>query len=265
MNADVISKLKEIDRLKKELDGLQPFDKTVWEYFKAYLDTELTYNSNAIEGSTLSLWETKEILDKGYVYKTTPTREILEVINHRDALRYLETLTSAKPPYIISTAEILNLHREILKGIKNDRAGKFRQENVYIRLKKEDASTAVKNFPEWQAVPELVTDLLRWLRDSEKNYHPVILAAELHYRFVAIHPFIDGNGRTSRLLMNLILLQNGYTFANVAMQHRTTYINAITTADNTQDMTVFYLVVIEALKTMLELYIKTFKERIIWK
>ncbi|MDR1323013.1 MAG: Fic family protein [Candidatus Margulisbacteria bacterium] len=264
MDKKITNGLADIDRLKGELDALKPFDAEITRYFKDYLDAELTYNTNAIEGSTLSFFDTKEILQKGYVYKATPTREILEVINHRDAIRYLETLTS-KPPYIVSVEEILNLHREILKGIRNDRAGKFRQEDVYIRIRNADGTAGVKNFPEWQKAPDKITALLQWLRDNERNYHPVILAAEFHYRFVSIHPFIDGNGRTSRLLMNLILLQNGYPYANIKITDREKYITAITTADKTQDMTEFYLVVVDALITMLQLYIKTFKERIIWK
>jgi Fic family protein len=264
MDQKITDRLTAIDLLRKELETLKPFDTEIMRYFKDYLDAELTYNTNAIEGSALSFFDTKEILQKGYVYKATPTREILEVINHGDAIRYLETL-APKPPYIVSAAEILNLHREILKGIRNDRAGKFRQESVYIRVRNVDGTVEVKNFPEWQEVPDKVTALLQWLRDNKQNYHPVILAAEFHYRFVSIQPFVDGNGRASRLLMNLILLQNGYPYANIKMADREKYIAAITAADKTQDMTEFYLVVMDALITMLHLYIKTFKERIIWK
>jgi Fic family protein len=91
------------------------------------------------------------------------------------------------------------------------------------------------------------------------------LAAELHYRFVMIHPFIDGNGRTARLLANLILLQNGYPYASITVKSKDRYLEAISIADAKKDMGMFYLIVIDAVTEMLKLYIKTYKERIIWK
>jgi Fic family protein len=260
MDAKITNQLAEIDKLKKTLDGLRPFDQMVWSYFQNHLDALLTYNTNAIEGSTLSFGDTKDILEKGQIYKPANTREILEVLNHRDALRYIETLRQ-KPPYIVSEAEVLAIHKNILKGIHNERAGVYRCEPVYIRMQ----SGQVKNFPDWQKVPDLTRGLLQWLRDSAPKYHPVVLSAELHYRFVAIHPFIDGNGRAARLLMNLLLLQNGYPLADISLGKRAEYMLAISTADNTQDLTEFYLVVLAAVQEMLELYVKTFTERIIWQ
>ena len=260
MDINIEDKLSEIDMLRQKLDSFRPFDKELLSYLNTYLDAELTYNSNAIEGSTLSFNDTKFILNDGYIPKGHNVQEILEVINHRDALRYVETLAE-KSPYIISEAELLNLHREILKGINNHYAGKYRNDAVYIRT----GSGKIQHFPEWQEVPEQVIKLLQWLRDHETHYHPVILASELHYRFVSIHPFIDGNGRTSRLLMNLILLQNGYPMANIKMDNRPAYMEAIEYARENKDMAKFYLVIIEALKEMLELNIETFERRVVWK
>jgi Fic family protein len=254
------TKLAEADKLKKRLDKFRPFDVTIEEYFRKYLDIILTYESNAMEGSTLSLNETKGILTRGRISMPATTREVFEVINHRDAIRYIETLTNK---YLVTQKEILGVHKNILKHIRDDKAGKFRKEGVFILPSY--GKFSIKYFSNWKQVPSLIKKLLQWLNDNAKKYHPILLAAELHYRFVMIHPFVDGNGRTARLLANLILLQHGYPYANITVKSKDRYLEAITTADSTKDMTAFYLIVIDAVIDMLKLYIKTYKERIIWK
>jgi len=260
MEKEIKNKIEKIDELKSSISQFEPFDAQISEHLLKYLDVELTYNSNAIEGSTLSFEDTKGILEKGFVYKATKTREILEVVNHRDALRYIETL-KRKAPYLVSIEEILNIHREILKGIDNEFAGKYRNSPVYIRT----SEGKIKHFPEFQEVPQLINNLLNWLREKEMQLHPVLLASEFHYRFVAIHPFVDGNGRTSRLLMNLLLIQAGYPMANISVKNRSQYIEAIKIADESNDMQPFFTVVLDALIEMLKLYLETFEKRIIWK
>ena len=256
----ILKRLNEIDQLKQRLEALTPYDPVILDYFKKALDVDLTYNSNAIEGSTLTLQETKFILNDGLVSKPKPVREVLEAINHRDAIRYVETL---KPhvPHIISEEEILNIHREILKGIHPSYAGTYRTDAVYIKLR----TGKIQHFCEWTEVSSKVKALLQWVRDHASEFHPVLLAAELHYRFVSIHPFIDGNGRTARLLMNLILIQHGYPMADIKVESREPYLDAIQLARETENMIPFYEVGIDALKESLMLHIETFEKRILWK
>ncbi|MDR1323036.1 MAG: Fic family protein, partial [Candidatus Margulisbacteria bacterium] len=173
------ARLAEADKLKKRLDKFRPFDVTIEEHFKKYLDIVLTYESNAIEGNTLSLNDTKRILTRGQITKPASTREIFEVINHRDAIRYIETLANKQ---LVSKKEILNIHKNILKNISDKNAGAFRKEGVYILPTYGEAP--IKHFPKWQQIPSLTKELLQWLNNNAKKYHPILLAAELHYRFV---------------------------------------------------------------------------------
>lgn len=194
--------LDEIDNYKLILNEKRQYDNY---RIREALELEYTYQSNKIEGNTLTLRETDLIVNEGLTISGKSMREHLEAINHKEAIDYLYFLI--KKNTIISEREIKTIHNLILRGIHSEDAGIYRKVQVIIK-----GSAYVP--PNAFNVPEEMNQLLNWYA-LNKHIHPVVLAAEMHERLVTIHPFIDGNGRTSRLLMNLILLQNGYVIANL--------------------------------------------------
>jgi Fic family protein len=212
--------LIEIDTLKAHLDSLGPLPKNVLEHLRADREITHTFHSNAIEGNTLTLGETKAILLDGITISGKPLREHLEVINHREAMRLMERLAILDKPLEIS--EILDFHRIILTGIQSENAGVFR--NVRVRVL---GSEHV--FPNPVKVPELMQEFVNKINAFEG--HKVLKAAQAHYDFVAIHPFVDGNGRTARLLMNLLLIRAGYPPALLPVTLRATYYDALESAN----------------------------------
>ena len=252
-------KLEEISLLKNELDLLRPMKPEQIRNLKNLFDVDFTYNSTAIEGNTFSYQETKVVLLDGITIGGKPLREHLEIINHKEAIDYIEEL-ACKLKSELRRTDIFNIHSIILKGIDPKNAGKYRTVPVYVNQK-----NCTKHI---FCDPLLITDemdaFFAWLI-GENTEHPAIIAAEAHTRFVSIHPFIDGNGRTARLLMNLILLQNGYVPAIIKNADRVKYLDALEQWQNNGHKEDFYNMVINCEKESLETYIKTIKEKIIWK
>ncbi len=258
MMNNIQEQLSHLDQLKAQYGALPVLDESTEQHFNRHIMTDMTYHSNAIEGSTLTLDETKLILNNQITVSGKSLVEHQEATNHAEAMRYIQTL-SRKAPYILSEAEILSIHERLLAGINYSWAGIYRQQPVYIKKQ----SGHIHEFCDWTEIPRQIIALLQWLRES--TLHPVLLAAELHYRFVSIHPFIDGNGRTARLLMNVVLLQNGFPLTTIRVQHRQDYLEAIDVAKQSGDMNPFYQLHLDALLESLELNIKTHQENIIWK
>lgn len=197
------TQLNRIDKLKKQLDRYRANDN--FRLAEA-LAIEYTYESNKIEGNTLSLNETALVINDGITVSGKTMREHLEAINHYDAIAFIRELAGKNAG--ISERQLLQLHHLVLRGIDRENAGVYRK--VPVRI---SGSSHIP--PEPYMVPKKMEDLFEWYEQNRTLLHPVVLAAEMHERLVSIHPFIDGNGRTSRLLMNLILLQNGYVIANL--------------------------------------------------
>ena len=205
-NQKLQSLLKEIDKKKAQIDKARPLPKVVLRKLTEYLDVEWTYNSNAIEGNTMSRQETMLILKEGLTISGKSMREHLEVTNHKNAIDYLaELLTKVEP---ITQRDILSIHNLILEGIDNQYAGKLRDVEVYI-------SGSTYKPPRPDKLQNLMLEFSKWLVDQQesKALHPVRFAAQAHFKLVDIHPFVDGNGRTARLLMNFILMKYGYPIA----------------------------------------------------
>lgn len=214
--------LKEIDLKKKKIDSARPLPKIVLDKLKEYLDIEWTYNSNSIEGNTLTREETMLILKEGLTISGKSMREHLEVTNHKNAIDYLgEVLAKAEP---ITQNDVKKIHSFILEGINNRYAGNYRDVEVYI-------SGSTHEFPKPQYVEALMLEFSKWLVEKQEkcDLHPVVLAAQAHFKLVDIHPFVDGNGRTARLLMNLILMKYGYPIAVIESEteKRKSYYGAI--------------------------------------
>ncbi len=161
---------------------------------------EWTFNSNAIEGNTLTLLETKLVLEQGLTIGGKKLREHFEVINHAEAIAYIQELIDQG--HELTEFVVKSIQHLVLKNIADD-AGRYRMVNVRI-----SGSEHVPSH--YTLVPEQMEQLIQWYESQRNIMHPLLLAAEFHYRFVYIHPFSDGSGRTARLLMNLILMQYGY-------------------------------------------------------
>ncbi len=209
--------LTDIDKLKVKLDALRKFD----SYKIAQsLELEYTFESNRIEGNTLTLNETNLVINEGLTISGKSMREHLEAINHNEAIEYIKYLIEKKSN--LNERELLTIHNLILRGIDSANAGVYRKVQVMIQ-----GSSFTP--PQPYRIAKDMEDYFIWYNAFKTKLHPVILAAEMHERLVTIHPFIDGNGRTSRLVMNLILLKHGYAIANIKgdASSRLAYYNAL--------------------------------------
>ena len=195
--------LVRVDAMKARLDTCRPL---AGEQVQLALDIEYTYESNRIEGNTLTLRETDLVVNKGLTVSGKSMREHMEAINHYEAILYIRDLATRQ--IALNEREIRNIHSLVLRGIDRDNAGKYRSVPVLI-----SGSRHTPPQP-WQ-VPKLMEEFGLWLEGEALALHPVLWAAEAHERLVTIHPFIDGNGRTARLVMNLILFSKGYPIANI--------------------------------------------------
>lgn len=235
---------KEVDEKLSKLNSKRPLSKEATESLQNAINLEWTYNSNGIEGNTLTLKETKVVLE-GITIGGKSVKEHLEAINHENAIEYLDGLTKDKSE--ISEWNIKGLHQLILKGIDDDNAGRYRNHNVII-------SGAKHKPPEYIKVPELMEKLMMNYDEWDK-YHPIIRAALLHGELVKIHPFIDGNGRTSRLIMNMDLMISGYVPVIIKKDNRLKYYEALDKAHTTGDYTDFVKIITEAENEMLDRYL----------
>ncbi|MBS3068030.1 Fic family protein [Candidatus Micrarchaeota archaeon] len=183
-------------------------------YLKRIRETFIT-NTNAIEGSRLTLEQTKKILELRDKYDVDDVEE-LEVVNMEHCLELYDELLEKKIE--LDEKIILRFHLLLLKTIPKYEAyaGIWRPVKVYIRGSKYD-------FPHWKRVPKLMSNLLAWYQNNKNKTHPVELAAKFHAKFVTIHPFADGNGRMARLLMNYIIQLNGFPFTDVSFSKRDEY------------------------------------------
>ncbi len=256
MNIDLI--LKDIDLLKNRLDGFRPLSDNQTSNLKRLFDIDFTYNSTAIEGNTYTLQETRIVLLDGITVGGKSTREHLEIINHKEAIDFIERL-SRKHPALFTKTDILNIHAIVLKGIDPENAGKYREVPVYVRLK----TNEIHKFCDPIKLPDEMEAFFLWLQKNAA--HPVLQAAEAHARFVSIHPFVDGNGRTARLLMNLMLLHSGYPPAIIKVSKRTEYMDALEAWQQKRSEEPFFSLVFDAVKESLELYLDTLQNNIIWK
>lgn len=211
---------KELDQLKEKLNHLR---QNHGEKVAKAFDIEYTYESNKIEGNTLTLQETALVIEKGLTIGGKSLNEHLEAINHAFAIDFIKELAQKNEP--ITEHNLLQIHSLILQGIDNANAGKYRNVQVMI-------SGAKHIPPQPYLVPKEMENLFIWYNENKDKLHPIELSAEMHERLVTIHPFIDGNGRTSRLLMNLILLQNGFPIAILKgdTESRLRYYSALETA-----------------------------------
>lgn len=218
-----------VNSLKTKIDSKRPLDTNTIKSLRESLIVDWTYNSNAIEGSTLTLSETKVVLE-GITIGGKSVLEHLEAINHKEAIIFLEELVNENT--VLTEWDVKSIHAIILKQINDEYAGKYRNSNVII-------SGATHIPPKYEQLDILMEKLIYDFNHSWKKYHPVVRAALLHGEFVKIHPFIDGNGRTARLLLNFVLMKNGFTPVIIKNENRLTYYDSLDYAHTTKDYTIF--------------------------
>ncbi len=231
---------------KALLDRLRPLPPSLVRNLEEWFKIELTYTSNALEGNTLTRRETALVIEKGLTVGGKSLTEHLEATNHSRALDYIESLIQ-KRSFDFSSSDILSIHALILRGIDDENAGRYRTVSVRI-----SGSSVV--MPNARKVPDLMDEFHTWLIQPH-TLHPVAFAGEAHYRLVTIHPFVDGNGRTARLLMNLILLSHGYPPAIIRKRDRLAYISALEKAQLGGSRDPYDKIILQATNRSLDIYI----------
>lgn len=239
--------LKRISEKKQRFDAFKPLGKDLENNLHNWTRIALTYTSNAIEGNTLSHQETAQIIEKNITIGGKTIVEHIEAINHAKAIDLVIKKAKEKKRENLVDEDILAIHRCILTNIDDRNAGSFRQCSVRIM-------GSMVPRPNYLKVPELIKDFMGWLTTASD--HTAKIAAEAHLKFVFIHPFVDGNGRTARLLMNLLLLQDGYPLTIIEKENRMAYINAIEKALATNELEEYYQVIFEAIEQSLDLYLE---------
>lgn len=235
--------LERIHEKKRELDKKRPIPTYVLKSIRDSLSIEWTYNSNSIEGNTLTLQETKMVIEDGFTIKGKSLREHFEVVNHQEAIEFVESLASND--YILNKLDVLSVHHLVLQKIEKDFAGKYRTSGVRISGANFVPPNALK-------VDELMSELIDFANDLEIDI--LIRSAIFHHRFVWIHPFFDGNGRTARLLLNLLLMKSGFPPAIILKNDRKKYYDALNQANN-QDYSKLLLLILQAVERTLDIYL----------
>lgn len=240
-------KLRLLTAKKQKLDTFRPLPPELVKNLDEWFNVELTYTSNAIEGNTLTRAETALVVEKGITVQGKSLREHLEATNHIEALQYIKTLINKKRQDI-SKDEILKIHFLILKKIEEESGGRYRTVSARIT-----GSTTI--LPNPIKISDLMDDFFRWLKNKNTD-HIIKIAADVHFKLVSIHPFSDGNGRTSRLLMNLLLMQEGYPPAIIRKEEKLSYINSLEKAQMGGALDDFYKIIYEAVDRSLDIYLE---------
>ncbi|MBK9716043.1 MAG: Fic family protein [Saprospiraceae bacterium] len=219
---DLKDVLQNIDLKKTRLDKHRPLSRAVVQSIRSSLNLEWTYNSNSIEGNTLNLRETRMVIEEGMTVAGKSLREHFEVVNHQEAIEYLEELVSGD--YLLKERDILDIHELVLSKIEKEFAGRYRNSGVRIPGANFTPPNALK-------VPDLMSDLISWVSRDDQSMHPLVRVSIFHHRFVWIHPFFDGNGRTVRLIMNLLLMKWEFPPVIILKVDRNKYYQALNRAN----------------------------------
>jgi Fic family protein len=213
-------------------------------------DIELTYTSNAIEGNALTAVETTMVIEQGITVGGKPLRDHLEAIDHFEAIRYVRELARRKVP--LTEMDVRNLHRLVVLRSRPDIAGRYADQGRFVL-----ADRGRHGFPSPAEVPALMGDFSAWLGVAADTPESAFIA---HRRLVEIHPFNDGNGRTARLLMNLILIRGGYPAVAVRPEDRAAYIAGLQLAQGGGGTEAFDRLLYERLDATLGEYVSASRQ-----
>lgn len=229
--------LQKADFYKQKISAARPLEKDELKSLDDYFRIGFTYSSNALEGNTLTISETKILLEDGITVGGRPLKDCYEAVGHGTAYDFMLEL-ARQPDMDITEDTIKKLHRLFYQKVDADHAGSYRTIQVYI-----SGTEYIPPSPD--DVPLLMKELVNKLNSSRAAVHPIELAAMAHKRLVDIHPFVDGNGRTARLLMNLILVNAGYGVVSIPPVLRNDYINALSASRRIDDMEPFSKLIAE--------------------
>ncbi len=257
--------IEEIDRLKEALDALRPLPSDVLARVEQKLRIESNYHSNAVEGNSLTLGETRSLILHGLTAHGKPMRDHLDIKGHDEAVKAMED--AVRRNELLNEVFIRNLHKVLLREpYENDAItpdgqpvkrriaiGEYKTQPNNVRT----STGEIYYFTPPDQVKPAMGDLIDWYRRQEdEGEHSIVIAATFHYRFVRIHPFDDGNGRMARLLMNMILIKHGYTVAVVPVEERDQYIGMLEQADKTEDLAEFITYIAHCCEHTLDLHLK---------
>lgn len=243
--------IKALDKKLKELNKIRPLPTSVVKKIKEQFEIEMTYNSNAIEGNSLTLKETFWVISEGITIKNKPLKDHLEAKDHMETLEFLYEVIENNKNYTISEKLIKELHSLVVKGSQKDIAGTYRTGDVMIFGAEHKPPTSIK-------IPGEMKALMKWWKNTSNKFHIVELAALLHHKFVNIHPFWDGNGRTGRLLMNVLILSEGYPLAIILKNDRKRYYRTLSLADKGEYRQICEFVA-QAVLRSLDVYLRAIK------
>lgn len=239
---------KRIDEKLKLLNSFRPLPVSAVQKLKEKFEIEMTYNSNAIEGNSLTLKETYLVINEGLTIKGKPLKDHMEAKNHQEALEYLYDLVEKDKKNTFSENLIRSLNQIVQQNIDKEWAGRYRNSGVII-------GGADRKPPDALEIPRLMLNLVAWVGGNKKKMHPVELASILHHKLVFIHPFFDGNGRTLRLVMNIILMQSGFPLVIILKNDRKKYYQTLSEADKGEYAN-FVNFIARAVERTLDIYLK---------
>ena len=249
----ITTALRRIDKKLKLIDSARPLSPRLVQKLKEQFSFDLTYNSNAIEGNRLTLKETYFIINDGITVKGKSLKDHLEAKNHHEAIHYLYEMIEHQKRHTVSEHLIRSLQQLIIKDIEENETGLYRSGDVMITGSSHKPPSAYK-------VPQLMNNLINWIKSNSKKMHTVQLAALAHHKLVHIHPFTDGNGRTARLFMNLILLQKGYPLVIILKNDRKKYYQCLEKADKGQTADIQKFIA-QAVERSIEIYLKAISSK----
>lgn len=229
--------LQKADSYKQKISSARPLAKEELKSLDDYFRIGFTYSSNALEGNTLTISETKILLEDGITVGGRPSKDCYEAVGHGAAYDFMLEL-ARQQDMCITEDTIKKLHRLFYQKVDDNQAGQYRSVQVYI-----SGTEYIPPAPD--EIPQLMKHLTDQIRSSRGTLHPIELAAMAHKRLVDIHPFIDGNGRTARLLMNFILVNAGYGVVSIPPILRNDYINALSASRRLNDMEPFFKLIVE--------------------
>lgn len=229
--------IQKADSYKQKISSVRPLAKEELKSLDNYFRIGFTYSSNALEGNTLTLSETKILLEDGITVGGRPLKDCYEAVGHGCAYDFMLEF-ARQQNMCITEGTIKKLHNLFYQKVDAGQAGKYRSIQVYI-----SGTEYIPPAPD--EIPQLMKHLIDQIHSSQTTLHPIELATMAHKRLVDIHPFIDGNGRTARLLMNLILVNTGYGVVSIPPIWRNDYINALSASRKQNDIEPFSKLIAE--------------------
>ncbi|MSR84943.1 Fic family protein [Candidatus Uhrbacteria bacterium] len=238
---------KRLDTKLRRLNALRPLPVSAVQKLREQFQIEMTYHTNAIEGNSLTLKETFLVVNEGLTVKGKPLKDHLEAKSHQAALEYLYDLIAHDRNVTVSERLVRQLHQLVMQDVDKEWAGIYRNGLVMITGTKHRPPDALD-------VPKKMHELVAWI-GRQKYIHPIELASIAHHKLAAIHPFFDGNGRTARLLMNVLLMRKGFPLTIILKNDRKKYYRVLSRADD-GDLAPLTQFVAQTIERSLDMYLR---------